>query len=206
MEGKHNFEEQNKKISKFRVQSQNSLKFWTSKQMPSSGRVPGKATNMCICKERFALFRLFWIITPHRQLNICIRKLPLHSLSCSISENRGRKMSFDSLTRSANTADSSKRSRGNSASSNPSSNSQSSGHDGQRSKKKKVNQKTLGVAWGSNSRSSSRSSFRSSPFSDFGRWLQPFPLPTSPYIWIQNFLSLVSFDETVFEHFRWGSF
>ncbi|XP_052204796.1 uncharacterized protein LOC127809772 [Diospyros lotus] len=31
----------------------------------------------------------------------------------------------------------------------------------------KATQKTLGMAWGSNSRSSSRSSFRNSPFSDF---------------------------------------
>lgn len=32
-------------------------------------------------------------------------------------------------------------------------------------------QKTLGMAWGSNSRSSSRSSFRSSPFTDFGSYM-----------------------------------
>ncbi|XP_031381989.1 DNA repair protein REV1 isoform X1 [Punica granatum] len=80
-------------------------------------------------------------------------------------------MSFNSLTRSGNSADTSKRSRGNSAASNSSNNSQSSGDGGQRSKKKKVNQKTLGVAWGANSRSSSRSSFRSSPFSDFGSYM-----------------------------------
>ncbi|CAK9187090.1 unnamed protein product [Ilex paraguariensis] len=38
-------------------------------------------------------------------------------------------------------------------------------------KTKKTNQKTLGVAWGANSRSSSRSSFRDSPFSDFGSYM-----------------------------------
>ncbi|KAL9244951.1 hypothetical protein vseg_018664 [Gypsophila vaccaria] len=40
-------------------------------------------------------------------------------------------------------------------------------------KKKKIdaNQQTLGAAWGSNSLSSSRSSFRSSPFSDFGSYM-----------------------------------
>ncbi|XWS62960.1 hypothetical protein CRYUN_Cryun06bG0055600 [Craigia yunnanensis] len=39
------------------------------------------------------------------------------------------------------------------------------------SKKRKSNQKTLGMAWGANSLSSSRSSFRSSPFSDFGSYM-----------------------------------
>ncbi|XP_028797962.1 DNA repair protein REV1 [Neltuma alba] len=69
-------------------------------------------------------------------------------------------MSFDS-TRSAN----SKRSFSNSASSNRS-------NDSTKTKKKKnTNQETLGVAWGSNSRSSSRSSFRKSPFSDFGSYM-----------------------------------
>ncbi|XP_076935359.1 DNA repair protein REV1-like [Bidens hawaiensis] len=42
-------------------------------------------------------------------------------------------------------------------------------------KKKRVGdggQKTLGMAWGSNSRSSSHSSFRSSPFTDFGSYME----------------------------------
>ncbi|KAM7460229.1 hypothetical protein LguiB_036385 [Lonicera macranthoides] len=69
-------------------------------------------------------------------------------------------MSFDS-SRSANSDSKSKRSL-NSTSLNSSGNS---------NKKKKTNQKTLGMAWGSNSRSSSRSSFRSSPFSDFGSYM-----------------------------------
>ncbi|KAK4284534.1 hypothetical protein QN277_001353 [Acacia crassicarpa] len=69
-------------------------------------------------------------------------------------------MSFDS-SRSAN----SKRSFSNSASSNPS-------NDSTRTKKKRnTNQKTLGVAWGSNSRSSSRSSSRKSAFSGFGSYM-----------------------------------
>ncbi|KAK8568205.1 hypothetical protein V6N13_106139 [Hibiscus sabdariffa] len=40
------------------------------------------------------------------------------------------------------------------------------------SKKRKSNQKTLGMAWGANSLSGSRSSFRSSPFSDFGSYME----------------------------------
>lgn len=69
-------------------------------------------------------------------------------------------MSFDA-SRSAN----SKRSFSNSASSNRS-------NDSTKTKKKKnTNQKTLGVAWGSNSLSSSRSSFRKSAFSDFGSYM-----------------------------------
>ncbi|XP_052196015.1 DNA repair protein REV1 isoform X3 [Diospyros lotus] len=71
-------------------------------------------------------------------------------------------MSFNS-TRSANSGSRSKRSF-NSLSSNPSSNGNN--------KKRKTTQKTLGVGWGSNSRSSSRSSFRNSPFSDFGSYME----------------------------------
>ncbi|KAJ7946116.1 DNA repair protein REV1 [Quillaja saponaria] len=58
----------------------------------------------------------------------------------------------------------SKRSFSNPTSSNPSNSNGSN-------KKKKTNQKTLGVAWGSNSLSSSRSSFRKAPFSDFGSYM-----------------------------------
>lgn len=83
---------------------------------------------------------------------------PYYFSSISISIF-AEKMSFDS-SRSANSDSKSKRSL-NSTSLNTSGNS---------NKKKKTNQKTLGMAWGSNSRSSSRSSFRSSPFSDFGRF------------------------------------
>ncbi|XP_059591918.1 DNA repair protein REV1 isoform X4 [Vitis vinifera] len=70
-------------------------------------------------------------------------------------------MSLNS-SRSANSGERSKRSL-NSTSSNPSNNSGK--------KRKTGNQKTLGMAWGSNSRSSSRSSFRNSPFSDFGSYM-----------------------------------
>ncbi|KAK2985827.1 hypothetical protein RJ640_018693 [Escallonia rubra] len=74
-------------------------------------------------------------------------------------------MSFDSSRSGGNTNSNSKSKRSlNSSSSNPPSNSNNSNK-----KKKTTNQKTLGVAWGSHSRSSSRSSFRNSPFSDFGR-------------------------------------
>ncbi|KAK4789684.1 hypothetical protein SAY86_016988 [Trapa natans] len=76
-------------------------------------------------------------------------------------------MSFDSLSRSDNTTDSSKRSRCNSTSSNPWNNGQSSSHGSQKGKQKKARQKTLGVAWGANS----RSSFQRSPFSDFGSYM-----------------------------------
>ncbi|KAG4110337.1 hypothetical protein ERO13_D13G043200v2 [Gossypium hirsutum] len=50
-------------------------------------------------------------------------------------------------------------------------NSHSSKNQSNSSKKRTSNQKTLGMAWGSNSLSSSRSSFRSSPFSDFGSYM-----------------------------------
>ncbi|XP_057502579.1 DNA repair protein REV1 isoform X2 [Actinidia eriantha] len=73
-------------------------------------------------------------------------------------------MSFDS-SRSADSCSKSKRSF-NSISSNP-----SSDNGNGNNKKKKTAQKTLGMAWGSNSRSSSRSSFRNSPFSDFGSYM-----------------------------------
>ncbi|KAK9287385.1 hypothetical protein L1049_015803 [Liquidambar formosana] len=79
-------------------------------------------------------------------------------------------MSFDS-SRSANSGNQSKRSL-ISTSSNPSNSSNNSNSNSNSSnKKKKTNQKTLGMAWGSNSRSSSRSSFRNSPFSDFGSYM-----------------------------------
>ncbi|CAL5358073.1 unnamed protein product [Camellia sinensis] len=78
------------------------------------------------------------------------------------------KMSFDS-SRSANSGSKSKRSF-NSISSNPSTNT-NNGNNNNTNKKKKTTQKTLGVAWGSNSRSSSLSSFRNSPFSDFGSYM-----------------------------------
>ncbi|XP_028095959.1 DNA repair protein REV1 isoform X2 [Camellia sinensis] len=77
-------------------------------------------------------------------------------------------MSFDS-SRSANSGSKSKRSF-NSISSNPSTNT-NNGNNNNTNKKKKTTQKTLGVAWGSNSRSSSLSSFRNSPFSDFGSYM-----------------------------------
>ncbi|KAI7992717.1 DNA repair protein REV1 [Camellia lanceoleosa] len=77
-------------------------------------------------------------------------------------------MSFDS-SRSANSGSKSKRSF-NSISSNPSTNT-NNGNNNNTNKKKKTTQKTLGVAWGSNSRSSSLFSFRNSPFSDFGSYM-----------------------------------
>ncbi|KAI7992948.1 DNA repair protein REV1 [Camellia lanceoleosa] len=77
-------------------------------------------------------------------------------------------MSFDS-SRSANSGSKSKRSF-NSISSNPSTDT-NNGNNNNTNKKKKTTQKTLGVAWGSNSRSSSLSSFRNSPFSDFGSYM-----------------------------------
>ncbi|KAI3448143.1 hypothetical protein Pfo_004808 [Paulownia fortunei] len=58
-----------------------------------------------------------------------------------------------------------------SISSNPSSSSNNSCDGKNSNKKKKTAQKTLGMAWGANSRSSSRSSFRNSPFSDFGSYM-----------------------------------
>ncbi|TXG64111.1 hypothetical protein EZV62_011105 [Acer yangbiense] len=66
-------------------------------------------------------------------------------------------MSFDS-SRLANSGLKSKRTFNSNNSDNNSNN-----------KKEKSNQKTLGMAWGSNSLSSSRSSFRKSPFSNIGR-------------------------------------
>ncbi|XP_022898470.1 DNA repair protein REV1 isoform X4 [Olea europaea var. sylvestris] len=80
-------------------------------------------------------------------------------------------MSFDS-TRSGNSVSNSKRSF-NSISSNPSNKASSSGAKSTKNdkKKKNTNQKTLGMAWGANSRSSSRSAFRNSPFSDFGSYM-----------------------------------
>ncbi|KAJ0798281.1 putative DNA-directed DNA polymerase [Helianthus annuus] len=55
-----------------------------------------------------------------------------------------------------------------------STNSNQSGSSNKNKKKKRdgdSGQKTLGMAWGSNSRSSSHSSFRSSPFTDFGSYM-----------------------------------
>ncbi|KAK3017052.1 hypothetical protein RJ639_006983 [Escallonia herrerae] len=76
-------------------------------------------------------------------------------------------MSFDSSRSGGNTNSNSKSKRSlDSSSSNPPGNGNNSNK-----KKKTTNQKTLGVAWGSNSRSSSRSSFRNSPFSDFGSYM-----------------------------------
>ncbi|KAI9181004.1 hypothetical protein LWI28_010199 [Acer negundo] len=72
-------------------------------------------------------------------------------------------MSFDS-SRSANSGQKSKRSF-NSGNSNDNSNSSNNNN------KKKSSQKTLGMAWGSNSLSSSRSSFRKSPFSNIGSYM-----------------------------------
>ncbi|KAK4563262.1 hypothetical protein RGQ29_005682 [Quercus rubra] len=71
-------------------------------------------------------------------------------------------MSMES-TRSDKSAKRSFNNNRNSASSNSNSNPSN--------KKKKTSQKTLGVAWGSNSRSSSRSSFSNSPFSNFGSYM-----------------------------------
>ncbi|KAJ0095621.1 hypothetical protein Patl1_16950 [Pistacia atlantica] len=68
-------------------------------------------------------------------------------------------------SRSANSGQKLKRSF-NSIQSNSTNNSNTSVNNN-----KKSNQKTLGVAWGSNSLSSSRSSFRNSPFSDFGSYM-----------------------------------
>ncbi|XP_048231552.1 DNA repair protein REV1 isoform X2 [Ricinus communis] len=78
----------------------------------------------------------------------------LSSLSFSLT-----KMSHDS-SRSANSGQKSKRSLNNLNSTNTSN-----------KKSKSSKQKTLGMAWGSNSVSSSRSSFRSSPFSDFSSYM-----------------------------------
>ncbi|KAK9053446.1 hypothetical protein SSX86_030080 [Deinandra increscens subsp. villosa] len=77
-------------------------------------------------------------------------------------------MSSDS-SHSAKSASNSKRSF-NSTNSN-----QSGANSFSKNKKERVGdsgQKTLGMAWGSGSRSSSRSSFRSSPFTDFGSYME----------------------------------
>ena len=92
-----------------------------------------------------------------------------------------RKMSMES-TRSDNSAKRSFNNNRNSASSNSNSNPSN--------KKKKTSQKTLGVAWGSNSRSSSRSSFSNSPFSNFGRFF--FFLSLSLSLPLSLSLSLIS--------------
>ncbi|KAL8255397.1 hypothetical protein R6Q59_033618 [Mikania micrantha] len=77
-------------------------------------------------------------------------------------------MSLDSF-QSAKSASNSKRSFN-------STNSNQTGDNKFNNKKKKKDgdsgQKTLGMAWGSNSRSSSRSSFRNSPFTDFGSYME----------------------------------
>ena len=84
-------------------------------------------------------------------------------------------------TRSDNSAKRSFNNNRNSASSNSNSNPSN--------KKKKTSQKTLGVAWGSNSRSSSRSSFSNSPFSNFGRFFFFFSLSLS----LLQFLKIYDF-------------
>nr|XP_016509914.1 PREDICTED: DNA repair protein REV1-like [Nicotiana tabacum]XP_016509915.1 PREDICTED: DNA repair protein REV1-like [Nicotiana tabacum] len=68
-------------------------------------------------------------------------------------------------SRSANSGSNSKRTS-NSVTSNPRSNS-----NNQSNKKRKTSQKTLGMAWGANSRSASRPAFSSSPFSNFGSYM-----------------------------------
>ncbi|XP_057782896.1 DNA repair protein REV1 isoform X2 [Salvia miltiorrhiza] len=70
------------------------------------------------------------------------------------------------MSSKSNSASRSKRSL-KSTSSNPSSSSNHSA-DG---KRKKTDQKTLGMAWGANSRPSSRTAFRNSPFTDFGSYM-----------------------------------
>lgn len=94
---------------------------------------------------------IFWILPRHSKtfvasLTVAKQHFPFKAT-----------MSFDS-SRSANSGSKSKRS----LSSNPTSSNTSS-------KRKKTSQKTLGMAWGANSRSSSRPAFSHSPFSDFGR-------------------------------------
>ncbi|KAF7129335.1 hypothetical protein RHSIM_Rhsim10G0162000 [Rhododendron simsii] len=74
-------------------------------------------------------------------------------------------MCFNS-SRCADSGSKSKRSF-NSTTSNRSGNASSNSDSSK--KKKKTTQKTLGMAWGPNSRSASRSSFLNSPFSDSGR-------------------------------------
>ena len=93
-----------------------------------------------------------------------------------------RKMSMES-TRSDNSAKRSFNNNRNSASSNSNSNPSN--------KKKKTSQKTLGVAWGSNSRSSSRSSFSNSPFSNFGRFF--FSLSLSLSLSLSHFFNFWKF-------------
>ncbi|KAK3035760.1 hypothetical protein RJ639_033462 [Escallonia herrerae] len=91
-------------------------------------------------------------------------------------------MSFDSSRSGGNTNSNSKSKRSlDSSSSNPPGNGNNSNK-----KKKTTNQKTLGVAWGSNSRSSSRSSFRNSPFSDFGRLYGLFFSEICSYMVVKN--------------------
>ncbi|CAN1763570.1 DNA repair protein REV1 [Linum perenne] len=82
------------------------------------------------------------------------------SVNCKETE-----MSFDSSRSGTNSAQPSKRSMSDSHSSKS-----GSGSNSKRSKTSSK-QKTLGMAWGSNSLSSSRSSFRNSPFSDFGSYM-----------------------------------
>ncbi|KAI3695596.1 hypothetical protein L1987_78594 [Smallanthus sonchifolius] len=53
-----------------------------------------------------------------------------------------------------------------------STNSNQSGANKKKKRDVDTGQKTLGMAWGSNSRSSSRSSFRGSPFTDFGSYME----------------------------------
>ncbi|XP_055815918.1 DNA repair protein REV1-like isoform X3 [Solanum dulcamara] len=64
-------------------------------------------------------------------------------------------------SRSANSGSNSKRTP----------NSNRSNSSNQSNKKKKASQKTLGMAWGANSRSASRPAFYSSPFSNFGSYM-----------------------------------
>ncbi|KAL7082614.1 hypothetical protein ACP275_14G110800 [Erythranthe tilingii] len=71
---------------------------------------------------------------------------------------------------SANSDSKSKRSF-KSMSSNPSSSGNNSGDGKSSSKKRKTAQKTLGMAWGANSRASSNSASRNSPFADFGSYM-----------------------------------
>ncbi|KAJ8530037.1 hypothetical protein K7X08_036872 [Anisodus acutangulus] len=67
---------------------------------------------------------------------------------------------FMEPSRSANSGSNSKRTSNSNWSNNSNNN-----------KKKTTNQKTLGMAWGANSRSSSRPSFNTSPFSNFGSYM-----------------------------------
>ncbi|XP_027106030.1 DNA repair protein REV1 isoform X2 [Coffea arabica] len=83
-------------------------------------------------------------------------------------------MSLNSSSRSATSNSNSKRSVTSNSNSNPStSGNNSCRNNDKRNRKRKTdqNQKTLGMAWGANSRSSSRSAFRNSPFPDFGSYM-----------------------------------